>query len=210
MKDLGALVEIDVKVNEHICHFENEIIDDKYLVNGASCTHEAKYYKSCNCGEAGDVMFVVGNKLEHNFTEKVVDEKYLYSDASCIEQAKYYYSCSCGEKGNLTFEHGSLLPHTYKTDCECLDKECIVCHTHQNGTAHNFGSGEVIINATAESEGKIVYTCSDCGAIMTDIIPTQQKESGCAGSVYSSLCGIIMLLTLVVFVSYKKKNLNLD
>ena len=208
VKGLGELVEINVKVNEHICHFDHELIDEKYLANGASCTHEEAYYKSCSCGEAGTNTFVVGNKLQHSFTEKVVDEKYLVSDATCTQQAKYLYSCACGEAGNITFEHGSLAGHTYSNNISCLEKECLECHTHQEKTFHNWGSSEVVLAATSNAEGKKVYTCSDCGATMTEVIPQIPEEKGCFGSIYATLFGVVVLLAITVFVSYKKKHFN--
>ena len=208
VKYLGMLVEIDVLVNEHICLFEHELIDDLYLAHDASCTREKSYYKSCGCGEAGTNTFIVGNKLEHSFTEKVVDEKYLYSEASCVERAKYYYSCSCGEMGNLTFESGSLTEHNYSNDISCLDKECLECHTHQEKSSHNWGSSEIILEATIDAEVKKVYTCSDCGATMTEIIPQIQEVNGCSGSIYATLFAVAILLATTMFVSYKKKQFN--
>ncbi len=40
-----------------------------------------------------------------------------------------------------------------------------VDHCHSNSFAHNWNSGKIITNATESTDGKMVYTCQDCGAI---------------------------------------------
>lgn len=91
-------VELTIKVsNNHV--FDQEIIDEKYFANEASCTEKAKYYYSCTCGEKGSETFEVGEMLEHTFDQQIIDAKYADENNSY----KYYYSCICGAKGEEAF-----------------------------------------------------------------------------------------------------------
>lgn len=82
----------------HTHSFTQQNTDAKYLQSPATCTSQAVYFYSCECGEKGNETFKYGNLAEHSFTEQIVDEKYRKTDTT------YYYSCKCGEKGTTTFE----------------------------------------------------------------------------------------------------------
>ena len=200
-------IGVDINVSAiHYCDFSLEVIDNKYLASEASCTSQAKYYYSCSCGLKGSETFEYGNKDEHIFDRMQVSSEYLASEATCLSQAKYYYSCSCGLKGTKTFEHGSLLEHTYSHDLKCIDDICLECENIKKGNSHNWSNGIVEVDATSDSAGKKVYTCSDCGAKMTEVIP-QLVESGCQGSVIASIFGLIILSASLIVIRSKKRDL---
>ena len=205
-----VMPEIGVNINadpQHTCVFELENIDSKYLISEATCASKAKYYYSCSCGLHGSESFEHGNKLEHVFDSMVTTDEYLLSAATCTSQAKYYYSCSCGAKGNKTFEHGDLGSHKFLHNSTCMDNVCSECNIEKKGSSHNWGSGVVEKEATIIAAGKRVYTCSDCGATMTEIIP-QLQASGCNGSIVASISSLIILGTSLMLIRYKKKHFN--
>ncbi len=140
-------------------HTFEQIVDEKYLVSGATCTQLAVYSESCStCGEAHPTAtFTYGELLEHKY-EQIVDEKYLVSGATCTEKAVYRESCSaCGEAHpTATFTYGELLEHKYEqivdekylvsgatcTELAVYKKSCSVC-----GEAHptaTFTYGELL------------------------------------------------------------------
>ena len=101
---------------DHVHNFK-QIVDEEYLVTGATCTELAVYKMSCStCGEAHPTeTFTYGELLEHKFTKEVVDDAYLASGATCTQQATYYYLCSeCDAvSDSLTFAYGELANHQY-------------------------------------------------------------------------------------------------
>ncbi|MBR2071370.1 MAG: hypothetical protein IJ967_02170, partial [Phascolarctobacterium sp.] len=52
--------------NEHEHLYDQEVIDDKYIKDQATCKTFATYYKSCECGEKGTEFFTSDYKLDHN------------------------------------------------------------------------------------------------------------------------------------------------
>ena len=206
MPEIG--VNIDV-LPKHKCNFNLEIIDNEFLISEASCSSKAKYYYSCSCGLHGTESFECGNKTEHVFDCMVTDDKYLASESTCCSQAKYYYSCSCGLRGSKTFEFGSLENHEYSHDLSCVEDVCLECGNIKTSVSHNWGSGVIETEPTSNTTGKRVYTCADCGAKMTEVIP-QVITKGCSGSVTLSISSVILLFASLVVIRFKKKRFNLD
>lgn len=61
----------------HIHSFDRAIEEEKYFASKATCAQRARYYYSCECGEAGERTFEVGGFAEHT---PVIDKGY---DATC-------------------------------------------------------------------------------------------------------------------------------
>lgn len=56
---------------EHAHTYDEQIAAEKYLASAATCTARAKYYYSCECGEAGTGTFDYGEiSAAHPFTEE--------------------------------------------------------------------------------------------------------------------------------------------
>lgn len=129
----------------HVHSFVNKNTADKYLASAADCTHPAKYYYSCSCGEAWTETFESGEALGHSWHQEVA-EKYLASAATCQSRAFYYLSCErCGAASTETFGVG---------DC----------------TAHKFtkvviSDGTLKSAATCTAPAYYYYSCEDCGEI---------------------------------------------
>ena len=79
-----TLYNITLKIAEppaHKCSYVNTVADEKYLASEATCTEPAKYYKSCECGEAGEETFSYGKELGHDWGEP--EYKWADDGSSC-------------------------------------------------------------------------------------------------------------------------------
>ena len=94
--------------------YDQEIVDEKYLVSAATCTDAAKYYLSCECGEKGTETFEYG--------EIDIYHHKLDADGKCIccNQSSFV----CGENvtwslsnGVLTFSGSGLMEFVISDDC---------------------------------------------------------------------------------------------
>ena len=107
---------VSTSTPKHVCEFNQQKVEEKYLVSKATCQNLAKYYFSCECGEHGTEFFESGTLLECKFTVELATEEYLKQNATCQSLALYYKSCeTCGQKGNetQTFTYGECKPHEY-------------------------------------------------------------------------------------------------
>lgn len=93
--------------------YVQQITNQTYLKSSSTCTTQAVYYYSCQCGAKGTETFTVTGFVTHKFTQKNITPQALESVASCTKAATYYYSCSCGEIGKATFHVGEPIGHTY-------------------------------------------------------------------------------------------------
>ena len=104
----------------HTHAYDQEVVDDKYLAEEATCTQKAKYYKSCSCGEFDKAeTFEAGDLADHVYDKEVAEEKYLKSVATTESAAIYYKSCSCGafdKDASETFEYGDKLTQAAKVE----------------------------------------------------------------------------------------------
>lgn len=99
---------------EHQHNFNQKNEDAKYLRSEATCSEEAKYYYSCECGEAGEKVFSVGKKLVHDYTDKVMTADYLRKEGNCQTGAEYFYACKgCGKRSSKTFVSEVMGEHNY-------------------------------------------------------------------------------------------------
>ncbi len=74
----------------HIHSFDRMIEEEKYFASEATCAQRAKYYYSCECGEAGERTFEVGGFAEHT---PVIDKG---------------YAATCGDDGLTDGTHCSV------------------------------------------------------------------------------------------------------
>ncbi len=136
--DDAVLKDAAIKAIPHICVFDQEVVDNKFLATEATCTAQATYYKSCVCGEKGTETFAAGEVLPHVFDQEIAGDEYLVSDATCTTGAVFYKSCECGLKGEETFMSlGSL--------------------------GHLFGEWTTVTEPTVDAEGVKERECSVCG-----------------------------------------------
>ena len=75
----GTALDVTVPVHQHT--FDQKAESQQYRKADATCLSPALYYKSCACGvssegTAGEAIFEVGQKLEHDFQWKDYDKDY--------------------------------------------------------------------------------------------------------------------------------------
>ena len=130
---------------EHVHSFVNKVATDTYLASAADCTHPAKYYYSCSCGEAWTETFESGEPLGHSWHQEV-SAKYLASEATCQSRAFYYLSCErCGVASTETFGVGDCTAHKFTK---------VVVSTETLASA-----------ATCIAPAYYYLSCEDCGEI---------------------------------------------
>ena len=129
----------------HVHSYVVKSTAEKYLASAADCTHPAKYYYSCSCGEAWTETFESGEALGHKWHQEVAP-KYLASEASCKSRALYHLSCErCGEASSETFGVGE--PSAHKFTKVVISPETLKSE------------------ATCTAPAYYYYSCEDCGEI---------------------------------------------
>ena len=68
--DDSAIIK-DLTIVSHVCVFDQEVVDAKYLKTPANCQSGAVYYKSCLCGNAGTETFVTATLGTHVYVDHV-------------------------------------------------------------------------------------------------------------------------------------------
>ncbi len=158
--------------------------DDPYFVSDATCTEGKKYYRSCECGCAGDETFTVGDPLGHSW------ETVPAKDATCTEEGwNEHQACTvCGEtEGKETVPAlGHSLVKTDRKDADCVNAgnieyyTCSTCgkiYRDADGTqevtkeqtviaalGHRPGSFVVEREATCAQAGTQAKYCTVCNA----------------------------------------------
>lgn len=143
--EYGFEVVVELALVPHT--FDKKVESDEYLAHEADCTHAKTYYYSCECGEAGESTFTVG-EVQHQWGEEysVVYEKIYDSEDWTAEP---------------TLEPTEFHAHV-----------CTVCgevdEAHKE--AHNYVVTEVITRADTLGNGTILgysvvgkQACSVCG-----------------------------------------------
>ena len=169
-------------------HYTEEVAEEKYRKTAATCTAQAVYYTSCQCGaysKTESMVFSYGELLPHEYTREVASGAHLKSAATCTELATYYKSCRCGihdEEKSGTFTAGNLLPHKYtcevasatylKTAATCTElatyyKSC-TCGAH-DAAGPSFAYGELAPHAYTVSSATADHRVTEatCTALAT-------------------------------------------
>lgn len=143
--EYGFEVVVELDLVPHT--FDKQVESDKYLAHEADCTHAKTYYYSCECGQAGESTFTVG-EVQHQWGEEygVVYNKIYDPDDWTAEP---------------TLEPTEFHAHVC-TVCGELDT------AHKE--AHNYVVTEVITRADTLGNGTIQgysvvgnQACSACG-----------------------------------------------
>ena len=185
--------EISHKENHTYNQQLKEVNGKSTLATKATCTSNAKYYKSCECGVVGTETFEDPNtKLSHDYKKPIKTAAYLRSKATnCQEHDTYWYICSvCGVSAkddsnaqNMYFKDDRVGEHQYSNKLSSDDTEhfyeCTVkgCTSKKGAEKHKVSDWIVDEKATLEKEGTKHKECTVCGRILeTEKIP--KKESG--------------------------------
>ena len=64
--------------------YNQQIIDDKYLKSNTTCSAQAEYYYSCECGAIGEESFAHGETLPHKYSANwSFNQEYHWHNAKC-------------------------------------------------------------------------------------------------------------------------------
>ncbi len=106
----------------HTHAYTEQIVSNDYLFSAATCDSAAKYFYSCNCGQAGTDLFQFGETLSHDFYMN----KCKYCELTLTSTANLAYSTSTldyyetwkitgSSSSNETFKDKKVvIPVTYK------------------------------------------------------------------------------------------------
>ena len=82
---------------EHVHEFDRVVVKGEFKKSDATCTEKAKYFYSCECGEAGKEMFEIGEISDHIakwivLKDSTKTEKgYQQKECSICEEVLAYY-----------------------------------------------------------------------------------------------------------------------
>ena len=125
----------------HTHKYNKEVATDEYKVSAATCYQKAKYYYSCECGEAGKESFEAGSFAPH--VSVVLKGRAATCTESGLTDGKICGVC------NKVIEAQNIVP----------------------ALGHNFVNYVSDGNATCLTDGTKTGVCSRCGAtdIVTDV-----------------------------------------
>ena len=160
--------------------FSGEVIDDKYLIEPATCCSRAVYLHAClYCGAKGGDSFEYGGYSDsHKLSRTEASAADCKNEGNieywyCSVCRKYFDSKSAGHE--ITYTE-TLIPKTghsygaYKNDGETHIRVCTVCGDTERG-AHVYDKGNAVREPTPESDGEILYVCTLCQAEKREPLP---------------------------------------
>ena len=130
-------VEESESESVHIHNYNKEVATDKYKVSAATCYKKAKYYYSCECGEAGKETFEAGSFAPH--VTVVLKGRAATCTESGLTDGKICGVC------NKVLEAQNIVP----------------------ALGHNFANYVSDGNATCLTDGTKTGVCTRCGATDT-------------------------------------------
>ena len=120
---------------EHVHKFDEQNINNDYLMSPATCINRAVYFYKCiGCIQKGTETFEFGEYASHIWCNKE-DDAYINVEATCNSVAIYYKSCSvCNALSDETFygtqcnssNHGDD-KHIYNYVNDLIHSKTIVC-----------------------------------------------------------------------------------
>ena len=178
----------DGATHSHVCSACGDVVaqahswDDGVVTVQATGTTEGVMTYTCQV--CGAIKTEPVEKHTIVMTEEIT--------ANCVlEGSKPHYECEdCGmafedAEGtkpitDMTLLQIPLADHNWgewtEADADTHVRVCTVCLLKETA-GHQWNEGEVVLEATTEAEGQIVYTCEDCGAKKTEAIPKKVTVS---------------------------------
>ncbi len=160
-----ALALMEESLN-HTHVFDQQVIDNLYLKDEATCQSKAVYYYSCTCGLKGEETFEYGEIADHTFSE-----------GWAMDETSHWHICTdCqvekSEEGEHTFGDWTVKKEaTERREGERV-RSCTVC---------GYEESETIAKLTPETTET------------TTTAATEESGGGCASTVTGSI-GILMAI----------------
>ncbi len=141
--------------------YDQEVVDEKYLLSVATCTQKATYYKSCVCGAIGTDTFEGGETASHT-----------YSDDWQKNDTQHWHECSCGDKSDLAdhvYGEWVVIENATETETGLKEKVCECGHkiTEVIPVIDNSGS-----NTSSDNNSVSSGSGSGCGSSVSDTAST--------------------------------------
>ncbi len=73
---------------------------------------------------------------------------------------------------------------------------------------HAYGEWVVVKDATAEAAGEKQRTCTDCGAVESEVIPVLEKEPADFSWIIFVILGVLVVIVVIIIIVVKKKKNN--
>ncbi len=125
-------------------------------------SHEHVYDNDCDadCNECGTTREVG----DHTYGDWVVD-----TEPTTEAEGSKHQSCTiCGHTVTETIPKLDVHEHVYDSAC---DADCNECGETREVGDHAWNEGEVTTAADKTNTGVMTYTCTECGATKTEVIP---------------------------------------
>ncbi len=153
-------------INHHDHVYDQEVADEAYLASKANCTDKAKYYYSCECGEAGSETFEYGYALGHNCITTVTEPTCTeqgYTTYDCIDCDYIFNSNYTDAKGHTCVETvtGPTCTEQGYTTYTCVDCDYTVTADYVDALGHTYENG----------------VCGICGAEDPDYVEPSEPET---------------------------------
>ncbi len=170
-------IELDTESSFN-AHNRGQYAIAKALKVGATCTSYAEYYYSCECGAVFDGETFFGTQLgSHRYLSYVSN-----NDATCTANGTETAKCAYCTKTRTRTDSDSMLGHTFADNHACHDRLCDTCgDSVAASTEHRWNAGTVLEAPTTTSEGRKVYTCTDCGEAKSEVIEKLSASEGDGG-----------------------------
>ena len=158
-------------VGSSIAHtFNKQIATSAYLVNNVTCVNTAEYYFSCACGAKGAETFTADASWSHNFSNHwfVSGDGHWHGCLACGEQKDFanheknsdgvcktchFVLSEDGGHEHAFSEEWSKSEDAHWHECSCGIKDGLALHNW---------------NESTEADGRVTYTCTDCGQTKTE------------------------------------------
>lgn len=189
--------DLSLSGSDHTHTYDKQVRTDDYLKSPATCTSQAVYYLSCECGKKGSKTFKYGDALGHDLGEWISNGDDTHT-RRCTRSIKNS-GCNYSETESC---HSAATNCTEQPTCEdCGEKFGIASHNYgtewtYNETEHyhecsSCGDKTDIENHTpsAEATETTDQVCTVCGYVITPALnhvhkshltKVPAKESSCS------------------------------
>ena len=123
----------------HNHEFNKQVVKEAFKESDATCTEQAKYYYSCECGEKGDETFLSGDLKEHQYTNWNSSEEVHWKECICgdksTESEHIFINgvCECGyeklkEEHVCNYNELKYNAESHWMECSCGNKKGVAPH----------------------------------------------------------------------------------
>jgi uncharacterized repeat protein (TIGR02543 family) len=181
---------VDKLPSNHEHNYNQQVADERYLKEVATCITKAVYYYSCLCGEQGTETFEYGDFAEHDYGDWIEE-----LPATCVNTGTiaHYHCLVCGKDFNNDKEELSTIVIPATNVHSYVNGKCEVCSTPQqvevvfkndNGdviSCQNVNYGDSAVEPTRPTKSGYVFAGWDkdyfCVKQATEIIATYQQSA---------------------------------